>query len=234
MVVETASEQSTFVFSITFLLILGALIATIPAGMQGAEETATSLSDIDPSLITGFSESEWFVRANFTIFQYEYELAGDTWLALANDDEFALARKIYFFGLWLGGYDQVNFISGSGINRGLELSFAEIEADAENGTETYTLVYEESGASAGSFLVYWDEDSYYNSTTAWLDDALYCVHGFGISSTAVIDIGTLLIALLLFQLPDTPPIVGILLGTSVWACIVYLLWFIFKESLPFV
>lgn len=234
MVVKIASEQSTFIFCITFLVIFGALVATIPAGMQGEEETATALSDIDPSLISGFSESEWFVRANFSVYQYEYELAGDTWLALANDAEFALAKKIYFFGLWLGGYEQVEFVSGSGINRGLELSFTEIEADAENGTETYTLVYEESGASAGSFLVYWDEDSYFNATTAWLDDNLFCVHGFGISSNAVIDIGTLLIAVLLFQLPDTPPIVGILLGTSVWACVGFLLWYIFKESLPFV
>jgi len=213
---------------------LSALIATIPAGMQGAEETISSLDTIDPSLITGFSESETFVRANFSLGQYEYELASDTWIALANDLEFALARKVYFFGLWLGGYEQVEFISSEKVNRGTELSFTEIESDAMNGTTTYTLVYEESGASAGSFLVYWDESEYYNATTAWMDDGFYCVHGFGIQSNAVIDIGTLLLALMLFQLPDTPPIIGILLGSSVWGCIGYLIWYFVKESLPFV
>ena len=109
----------------------------------------------------------------------------------------------------------------------------EIDNDASEGIASYSLIYLGTGNAAGTLIIYWDTDTYSSSSDAWIADALYCLHGVGLESSAVIDIGSLLIDLLTLQLPEVPLLVNILIVVPIWAGIVYILWYIIKEMIPF-
>ena len=91
-----------------------------------------------------------------------------------------------------------------------------------------------SGAAAGALVCYWNTTTYATSSLAWASNELYMLHGVGIESTATNDIGALIISLLLLQLPQVPTLVNVFLAVPIWACIVYVLWFIIKEMIPFI
>ena len=92
----------------------------------------------------------------------------------------------------------------------------------------------DSSSAAGALVLYWNTTTYATSSDAWDNDDLYMLHGVGIESTATNDIGALIISLLLLRLPEVPPLVNVLLAVPIWACIIYVLWFIIKEMIPFV
>jgi hypothetical protein len=110
---------------------------------------------------------------------------------------------------------------------------SEIAGDAEDGAVRYDLKYTDSGNDAGGFVVYWNTTAYADPEDAWDNDVLFLLHGMGIDATAAGNIFSLLVKLLTFSLPDVPILIGIIIGVLPWACIVYLCWFIIKESLPF-
>lgn len=233
-----AAEQRTFVFAVTFIMIFSVLLATIPIGLQGPAEDPDMVTPVNPNLISGFSESETYSSDNFTGLAYDYTLAGRQWRCagyVAEGGGFALAAKILIFGvLWFGGLEFVNWISPEGVNRGNTLNFAEIASDAEEGTVSYSLQFELEGYSAGTHVIYWDISNYTDPEDSWDNDELYFIHGFGLAETAAVDIGNLLINLLFLQIPEVPLLVNIILVVPIWASIIYIIWFIVKESLPFV
>jgi len=96
------------------------------------------------------------------------------------------------------------------------------------------MTYVTGGTSAGILIVYWNETLYADPEDAWTADALNILHGVGINETARMDIGSLLIGLLLLRLPDCPLLINLLLATPLYAAVVFLIWFVIKESLPFV
>ena len=238
-----ASEMRGFVFALSFIVLFSVLLATIPVGLQGQGETPNMLIPVDPSIISGFSDSENYSKSAFTPYSgydtyvYPGPLAGRDWIIWRFDVlGFNLGAKILYGGfLWLGQMDSVRFTSTEGIDREDRLTFAEIDTDADDGVIRYNLHYYANGASAGGFVVYWNTTTYGNSSSdAWDANGLFLVHGVGISDTATADIGSLVISLLLLQLPDVPLLVNILLVTPIWACIIFVLWFIIKEMIPFV
>lgn len=230
-----SSEQRTFVFSITFIIIFSVLIATIPIGLLGRGETPDMITPVDPNTVAGFSDSEEFMKGNFTEYgTYEYELGAPNWYCTNFGSGFALGAKILLFGfLWLGGLESVKFVSSDGDDRGETLLFTEIDSDDDDGMVSYEMLFVDNGNAAGTFIIYWDITTYSGSSDAWAADALYCIHGVGLESSAVIDIGSLLIDLLTLQLPDVPLLVNILIVVPIWAGIVYILWYIIKEMIPF-
>jgi len=229
------SEQRTFVFSITFIIIFSVLVATIPIGLLGKGENPDMITPVDPNTVAGFSDSDEFMEGNFTEYgTYEYVLNTRDWYCTNTGSGFALGAKILLFGfLWLGGLESVKFISSDGDDRGETLTFTEMDIDAEDGFASYELLYVDTGNAAGTFIIYWDITAYAGSYAAWFADALYCIHGVGLESSAVIDIGSLLIDLLTLQLPEVPLLVNILIVVPIWAGIVYILWYIIKEMIPF-
>lgn len=228
------AEQRGFVFSVIFIVIFSVLVATIPIGLQGQGAEPDMLSPINPSLVSGFSDSEDFIRSNFTGSTYEYELNSKTWLWITDDASFEMYEKILVAGfLWLGGLEACKFVSDEGTDRGTTLTLAEIDTDDTNGTALYSIYYNANQAKAGDLICYWNTTLYASSTDAWLADGLYMLHGIGIDTTAVADVGSLLISLLFLQLPDVPLLLNILLATPIWASIIYLLWWLFKETVPF-
>ena len=236
-----SSEQYGFVFAVSFIVIFSVLVATIPVGLQGQAETPDMLTPLDPNIISGFSDSADYQKDNFTdmvaYLHYSYnDLGGRDWVIVNYPSlGFVLAAKIVYGGfLWLGQLDSVKFTSTEGTDREDSLTFAEIEADAEDGVVRYNLQYYASGASAGGFVVYWNETTYSDPSDAWDNDELYLLHGVGIEDTARADIAGLLISLLFLQIPDIPLLLNVLLVTPVWACIVFVLWFVIKETIPFV
>lgn len=230
-----SSEQRSFVFSVTFIVIFSLLLATLPLGLQGPGETPDFVTPVDPNLITDFTDSVYFVRANFSFWTYSYDLGDRSWICSTDDSVFTLAAKVLIGGfLWLGGLDFCKFISPTGTDRGQILSLVEIEADADNGTVRYSLQYSVNGNDAGGFVAYWNTSEYSSTSEAWLDNGLYLLHGVGIQNTASLNIASLLVSLLLLQLPDVPLLVNVLIAVPIWAGIVYILWYIIKETIPFV
>jgi len=231
-----ASEQRSFVFAVTFIVIFATLLSTIPVDLQGQGATADVVTPINPNLLTDFSETEEFDKTDFIgvlSFYYTYELptgSGVDWECIFSSDYFYVAAHSLFLGFWLGGYSYTEFISDNGTNYGTSVSFTDIDNDADDGTVRYTLQYADSGISAGGFVFYWNTTTYSNSSDAWDNDELLLLHGVGL--TADTNIASLLISLLFLQLPDVPLLINALLATPIWASIVFVLWYIIKEMIP--
>ena len=236
-----ASEMKGFVFAVIFIVVFATFLATIPEGYQGQADTPDMVIPVDPNIITGFSDSQNYSKSAFSVigayYQYVYPavLGGREWICRLGGTGFSLGAKVIYGGiLWLGQMDSVKFISSEGVDRDDLLTFVEIATDADDGVIRYNLQYYANGASAGGFVVYWNITTYSDPEDAWDVDELYLLHGVGIQETATADIGALLISLLLLQLPEVPLLINILLITPLWACIVFVLWFIIKEMIPFV
>ena len=227
-------EMRGFVFSLVFIIIFATLLSTIPAGFQGQEETPEGMVPISPSLLTGFNDYENWTKAECSIGIYEYDLGGRSWVFGEAADTIIIFAKVLIAGfLWLGQIDQVKFISSEGVNRGDELTFTEIETDAPDGSERYEMQFTGSGDVAGAFVVYWNTTTYSDPLDAWDNNLLYVLHGVGFDSSATTNIGALIVGLLTLQLPDVPVLVNAFLAVPIWACIVFVFWFIIKEMIPF-
>lgn len=228
-----------FVFSIVFIIVFATLLASVPAGLQGTGLDPDTVIPVDPSQLAGFDETENYTKSAFTGTPktYPYSLGSRDWSCLWGDlpdDIFALAALVYWFGLfWLGHTDPCKFISPEGIERGTTLAISEIDEDAEEGLVRYSMLFTTTGEDAGSFVVYWNTTQYTDPQDAMDNDVLYLLHGVGFSSTATNDIGALLVSLLFLQLPQVPTLVNAFLAVPVWACIIYVLWFVIKEMIPF-
>jgi hypothetical protein len=232
------AELKTFVFAITFIIVFAGLLGSIPTDLQGQGNIADVPTPLDPALIAGFESYTNYSMASLSAYnQYEYDFSSRSWFFeyYSGNQEIVLGAKIIYAGfLWLGGLDSCEFISVSGNNRGASVSPSEIMEDADNGTARYSLQYLVNGASAGGFVIYWNTTLYTDIADAYTADAVYFVHGVGVSTSANMDIVSLLISLLLLQLPDCPTLVNLLLATPLYACVIYLIWYIIKETLPFV
>lgn len=235
------SEQRGFVQGVVFILLFSALILAMPVDFQGEGSTPDDLVPVNPSLIAGFSDSENYTKDAYSFGAiygyYDYSLNSLNWRAscLTAGDQFRLGAKDYVGGvIWLGNIFYCDFISEDGINRGSILTYAEIDADADDGAVRYSLTFEESGNSAGGFVIYWNDTTYSDSSDAWDNSELYFLHGVGIADAATLNIASLLISILFLQLPDCPTLINILIASPIWANIIYIFWFIIKETLPFV
>ena len=225
-------------FAVSFIVIFSAIVSTIPADLQGqGAEPIDTVIPINPTLLTDFAHTKQFDRTDFIVIYgldyYTYEIvAGSTTFETQFDqtDSFSVGAHTLWVGIWLGGYDWANFINDNGTNYGTSVSFSDIDNDAENGVVRYTLTYETSGASAGGFIFSWNTTTYSNPSDAWDSTELYLIHGIGI--TADTNIAGLLLSLLFLQLPAVPFLVNIILVTPLWACIIYVTWFIIKSMIP--
>jgi len=233
-----ASEMRGFVFSIVFIIIFSTLLASVPTGLQGTGSTAETVIPVDPSLLTGFSDMANWTKSAYTgvIKTYQYELGARTystlWADLA-DDEFAIVALVYWWILWFGQTDPCKFISPNGTERGTTLSINEIEGDADDGSVRYSMLFTTTGNDAGSFVVVWNTTLYSDPQDAMDNDVLYLLHGVGFSASATTDVGALLVGLLFLQLPEVPALLNLFLAVPIWACIIYVIWFVVKEMIPF-
>jgi len=227
-------ELRAFMFCLTFITMFALLLSTIPTDFQGVGDAGDTVIPINPSLVTGFSESESYSKANFTGTYYEYDSFNSRdWIATSDGNSVSLSAKKKILGLWLGGLDISSFISEDGTNRGITLAWTEITTDADEGAVRYTIEFD-NGNAAGYFVCYWNTTAYATATLAWAGEGLYFIHGVGIEANAARDIGSLLVSLLLLQIPEVPVLVGALLATGPWACIIFVFWYVIKETMPFV
>lgn len=234
------AERTGFIFAITFIVLLSTVLATMPAALSGGGETATELQGIDPDLLTDFaSTTGQLTRTDFSItgstYYKFYDLGGHSWTVLYGASfGFAVSRKILWVaGLWFGAYQDTNFYNENGTSRGEYLTMAEIELDSSEGVVRYDLQYIDNANDAGGAIFYWNTTAFATASDAWTGDGLSFIHGMGIDTTASGNVFTLLVQLLTFSLPSVPPLIGVIIGLPVWANVVYLIWFIIKESLPF-
>lgn len=239
---SSGSEQRGFVFSVVFIIIFSTLLASVPAGFQGSGEDVETVIPIDPNLLTGFSETEDYYPDNYSalgggLYYYDYDdLGGRDWRSVTDDDTFlSLGAKVYVVGIFFfGTLEYCEFESPSGENLGTTLTFDQIDADDTDSDYAvrYSLTLEDSGDSAGSLVIYWNGTA--SVGDAWDADDVYLLHGVGIDSTATTNIAALLISLLFIQLPEVPTLINIFIAVPIWACIVFVLWYVVKEMIPFV
>ena len=234
-----SDEMGGFVFSIIFIIVFSTLLSSIPVGLQGIGASPDTVIPVNPSLVTDFVNGEDFTRTDFSTgppYSYLYVLGGRSWICYTVDNiDFYLSAKILIGGiLWLGGLDDCKFISSEGEDRGTSINFTEIDSDADDGTIRYSLKYIDTGNDAGGFVFYWNTTTYSDSSDAWDADALYFLHGVGFDASATANIGALIVSLLFLQLPNVPVLVNMFLAVPIWACIVFVLWFVIKEMIPFV
>jgi hypothetical protein len=95
------------------------------------------------------------------------------------------------------------------------------------------MILDVSGNSAGFLVAYWNTTTYSTAVLAWNADELYFIHGIGIDTSATANIGALLVGLLTLSIPEVPVLVNVFLAVPVWACIIYVLWYVVKEMIPF-
>jgi hypothetical protein len=238
---SSGGEMRGFVFSVMFIIVFSTLLASLPAGLQGPNEDPDTVIPLDPNILIGFSDSVNWTASAYSggplYYIYDYDAFGGLdWRSFTdNETMLTLAAKVKFLGLlWFGSLDACDFKAPSGINRGTQLDFDEIDADAEDGTVRYSLQFTDSGDSAGSLVVYWNATKYSNVTDAWANDEAYLIHGVGFQESATTNIGALIISLLFLQLPDVPVLINIFIAVPIWACIVFVIWYIVKEMIPFV
>jgi hypothetical protein len=229
------AEMRTFVFAIVFIVIFSTLLISIPADLQGSGGTPSTIVPVNPNVGTDFTASETFQKSDFIdsiYYWYPATLGGYDFECMFVANTFYLAYKAKFFGVWLGAMNSISFKYENG-SIADSVSLTDIGNNAVDGVITFSLISIVDGNSAGTFLFYWNTTTYANDpSAAWTGNGLYLLHGVGI--TANTDIVSLLLSLLFLQLPDCPLLINILLATPLWACIVFLFWFIIKESLPFV
>jgi len=192
----SSSEQRGFVFAITFIIVFAGLIAAIPVGLQGQGGTADVPLPVDPSLLTGFAESENWTESDCAggIKSYEYSLGGFNWISTYQGVSigFDVSRKVRWLGIvWLGAVKLTDFVLKNGTSRGWKVTFDELEGDTENGTIFYNLEYQESGNNAGGFIFYWNTTLHPDPEDAWNADNLTLIHGIGLDSTATANVGFL-------------------------------------------
>jgi len=228
--------MKTFVIAVSFIVIFSGLLITVPTDFYGTGATPdTPVTPVNPNLLSDFTDHKTYTKTNYTgVFNsVEYALGDYNWIAgIGLTGEFSLAAKIYFFGIWFGALHICKFITESGTDRGTSISFAEITADAEDGAVRYNLIFEDDGNEGGGFVVYWNSTLYPDVEDAWTNDVLYFTHGVGFTTNAL-NIGSLLLGLLFFQLPDVPFLINLLLATPLWACIIYLIWWFIISMIPF-
>ena len=160
-------EQYAFVFSVTFIIIFSALVASVPIDFQGKGSTVETVTPINPNLLTDFANIKEFDRTDFIVilgidyFTYEIVVDSTTFEAQFDQtDSFSVGAHTLWIGIWLGGYDWCEFITDNGTNYGTSVSFADIDNDADNGVVRYTLQYENAGTSAGGFIFSWNTTTY--------------------------------------------------------------------------
>ena len=234
-----SEEMGGFVFSIIFIIVFSTLLSSIPVGLQGTGASPDTVIPVDPSQIAGFDETQNYTKSDFTgtVKTYAYSLGSRDWSCLwadLTDDYFAVAALVYSWIFWLGQTDPVKFNSPDGVNRGTDLAISEIAQDAEDGAVRYSMLFTKSGDAAGSFVVYWNITQYIDPQDAMDNDVLYLLHGIGFDASATTNIGALLVSLLFLQLPNVPVLINMFLAVPIWACIVFVLWFVIKEMIPFV
>lgn len=240
----TGGEMKAFVFSIVFILVFAAFTSSIPVDMQGLGEDPDEINPLIPSTIFGWEDYEAWNKSLCSSYgtpvslgvDYEYSLnTRDWWFMTFLSSAFQIGAKNYWGGwLYLGQLDSVEFVNPTGGNVGHTLYFDQIDDDAVNGTVTYGMFYVANGAKCGDLAMHWDTTTYTNSSDAWDNEELNIMHGFGLAETATLDATSLLIGILLLQLPDCPLLLNVLIASPLYACVVFLIWFIIKETLPFV
>ena len=235
-----ASEQKGFIFAVVYILLFVGLLSMVPVDLQGSGGTATITAPIDPSLTSDFSASEEFVKSDFAgflslwyIYDGDPDDMGYTFECVFDlVDTFTMGSHVLWFGLWLGAYDWVTWKSPNGtVYPTTGLTFADIDNDMTEGVVRYDVTFSGTGQSAGGFIFYYNTTTYTDASDAWDNDKLYLLHGIGFVPNA--NIVSLLIGLLFLQLPDVPVGIQLLINSPFYASIVFILWYIIKESLPF-
>lgn len=236
-----ASEQYGFVFAVIFITLFVGLTAMVPVDLQGKGGTANIMIPVDPALVSDFTDSEDFVKTDFSnflfglyhvydgiahTFPYDFECE-----YLYASTAFWVAARVKWLGVaWLGAYDAVVWTNSNGTVYDT-ITFADIDNDAVDGSVRYDLTFSSSGQDAGGFIFYYNTTTYADSATAWDNSSLYLVHGFGFTPNT--DIISLLVGILFLQLPDVPVGINLIIATPPWASVGYIIWYIIKESLPF-
>ncbi len=217
-------------------------MTSIPIGLLGTGGTPDNLTPIDASLYTDFANSVSFDPTDFSAGTYsdyyEYQIVTGNFYVCKNyygaDRFISIGKEVRYAGFWFGQEARTDCYDENGTKYDGGVFLSEVKDVANDGYAKFDLRYIKSGNSAGSLIFYWNSTAYSDPQDAWDADELYFMHGQGIDSSASVDITSLLLSLLTLQLPNVPVILSIILASPFYACVIFVGWFIIKETLPFV
>ncbi len=221
------AEMKTFAFVVSFLLIYSAFLSTVPPGLLTDTYDDPTLTEIDPQLVVGFGSYVQYDLTNYTAGEFSYSLGGFEW-NVWDLGGVTLGTKVIIF-IWIDT-NWVEFILESGESRGVGVFWATVQADADNGTTRYTLV---NNAITSGMVLYWNPNDYTYCWDAWGNDSLYIIHGVGASDESPQNALSLVLGMLTFSIPGIPFLLQVLLSSPIYASILYLIWFLIKEVIPF-
>lgn len=223
------AEMKAFVLCVTFLLLYASLLGTVPTGLLTTDVISPELTGTNPQSLSGFTEYVQYDSTNYSGGSLAYTLGSLDWVSTPFS-YYRVGVKRYVWLLWVST-DYAVFTAADGGTRGDELTLAEVDADAENGTVRYTATH---GQGASAVVFSWNTTAYPTAANAWGNDSLAIVHGTGFNPDLTGNVLSLLFGLLTLSLPDVPFLLQVLLSTPLYASILYLMWFLVKEVLPFV
>lgn len=228
-------ESKTFTFLAFMVLLFTALLASAPSVFVTSSPENPTIPNVNSQYLVGFSVTEEYNATYFTFPDgygyYDYDLGGYSWRVMWTDGYgFSLGVKQLLFGfLWLGWIEWCTF-SFKGSARGLYISYAEINADNEDGTVKYDIAHSGGG---GGLIFGWDVDTYPDCQDAWDNDELVLIHGLGISDSAPQNVVSLLLSLIFFSNPDIPFLINVVLISPFVLLGAYLIFYIIIKVTPF-
>ena len=223
------AEMKNFAVVVSVLLIYSALLGTMPAGFMTATYETPELADIDPQLIVGFENYVTMNSTNFTAGGVDYDFGGHGWTAQVINGIFSLFYRTQFL-IFIPVYTGTTLTFES-FDRGDFLTWETIYTDSEDGLARYTA----KCPQLTSGLVFtWNTTDYTYPWDAWGNGSLIIVHGVGANiANAPLDVLSLLLAMLTYSVADIPPLLQVLLNSPIYASVLFLVWFIIKEVIPF-
>lgn len=229
------AEMRGFVFSLIFIVVFAGLLIAVPIGLNGAGTTPEELTPLDPNFVLGYANTENFSTSDFSSggllrLEYQYVLNSATWIMVFYEPA---GPFTLYIATWFS-YEFMNFVSLDSTTQTDELNFYDINDNAVNGQVVFKLISVTTGKSHGELVIWWNTTLYTGASDAWNNNALYFVHGQGFDEGATSDMGALLLNLLTLQLPNVPILVNLLLATPIWATMIYVIWYVVKEMIPFV
>lgn len=228
-------ETKTFAFITFMVLLFTALLSTAPSVFVTSNPENPNIPNVNSQLLVGFAVTEEYNSSYFSFLDghgyYDYSLGGYSWrIIIVDGTGFSLGVKQLLFGwLWLGWIEWCDF-SFEGSDRGIAISFAEINADAEDGTVKYDLQHSGGG---GGLVFGWNDTEYSDSEDAWDNELLVIIHGLGISDTAPQNVVSLLLSLIFFSNPDIPFLINVILVSPFVLLGAYLIFYIIIKVTPF-
>lgn len=169
----------------------------------------------------------------------DWSLGGYDWSLICVDSspDFIQIGKREYWWIFQIGVTWFHFRNSEGIDRGEQLTSAELDSDYDEESETTKYSCSSPIWQNVQFDLYFgfNTTTYEAPSEALSGNELYFLQGMGIEAiSTTINAWNLIGMLLFFQMPEVHPILNALIAIPIWVCIGYLIYVLILKAIPFV